>query len=92
MKTITFTITDEEELILLTDLKDVTGWTEAMLDGHINRSWKKFANKWSLVLLNDPNYTDPIPSNKTEFINLVKSRDDYVHPSDLLEQYNTPNK
>ena len=82
MKTISFEITDEEELILLEELGDVSGWARGFVDGQVNRTWKKFCAHWSNVLLNDPDFNDPIPSNKTEFINLIKTRDDYVHHSE----------
>ena len=82
MVTITFEITEEQETILLEELGDVSGWAKVAVEGQCNRTWKTFCAKWSNILLNDPDFNDPIPSNKIDFINLVKTRDDYIHPLD----------
>ena len=33
--------------------------------------------EWTEKLMDDDSFTDPIPSNKDDFINLVTSREDY---------------
>ena len=34
-------------------------------------------NEWTTKLMNDEEFTDPIPSNKEDFVNLVLAREDY---------------
>ena len=34
-------------------------------------------NDWTTKLMNDASFTDPIPSNKADFVTLVTGRDDY---------------
>ena len=34
-------------------------------------------SQWTTKLMNDPTFTDSIPSNKTDFVNMVTARDDY---------------
>jgi hypothetical protein len=33
--------------------------------------------EWTTRLINDETFTDPIPSNKTDFVNLVTAMPDY---------------
>jgi len=83
-KTITINISDVDEKILYNDLlKDVDGnegikdWVERATVGRINHSWKEFRKEWIDRLMADETFTDPIPSNKEDFVNLVTARDDY---------------
>jgi hypothetical protein len=83
-KTITINISDVDEKILYNDLlKDVDGnegikdWVERATVGRINHSWKEFRKEWIDRLMADDSFTDTIPSNKEDFINLVTARDDY---------------
>jgi len=83
-KTITINISDVDEKILYNDLlKDVDGneglkdWVEKATVGRINHSWKEFRKEWIDRLMADETFTDPIPSNKEDFVNLVTARDDY---------------
>ncbi len=83
-KTITINISDVDEKILYNDLlKDVDGnegikdWVEKATVGRINHSWKEFRKEWIDRLMADETFTDPIPSNKTDFCELVMARDDY---------------
>ena len=83
-KTITINISDVDEKILYNDLlKDVDGneglkdWVEKATVGRINHSWKEFRKEWIDRLMADDSFTDTIPSNKEDFVNLVTARDDY---------------
>jgi hypothetical protein len=87
-KTITINISDIDEKILYDQLlttvtKDgvdnegIKDWHEQASSGKINNAWKKFQQEWTTKLINDSSFTDPIPSNKTDFVNLVTSRSDY---------------
>ena len=83
-KTITINISDVDEKILYDILKkDESGvegiqdWTDKAVTGRINHAWKEFKNHWVDVLMNDSSFTDAIPSNKTDFVNLVTARADY---------------
>jgi len=87
-KTITINISDIDEKILYDQLlttvtKDgvdnegIKDWHEQASSGKINNAWKKFQQEWTVKLMNDSSFTDPIPSNKTDFVNLVTARSDY---------------
>jgi len=87
-KTITITISDTDEKILYNDLlttvtKDgvnnegIKDWHEQASIGKINSCWKRFRAEWTQKLMDDSSFTDPIPSNKTDFVNLVTARSDY---------------
>jgi hypothetical protein len=83
-KTITINISDVDEKILYNDLlKDVDGneglkdWVEKATVGRINHSWKEFRKEWIDRLMADETFTDPIPSNKEDFVALVTARADY---------------
>ena len=87
-KTITINISDVDEKILYNDLLKVVShdgvdneglkdWTEKAVIGRINHSWKEFRKEWIDRLMADDSFTDTIPSNKEDFINLVTARDDY---------------
>jgi hypothetical protein len=36
-------------------------------------------NNWTTQLMNDPSFTDGIPSSQDAFVNLVTSRSDYMN-------------
>jgi len=83
-KIITINISDVDEKILYNDLlKDVDGneglkdWVEKATVGRINHSWKEFRKEWIDRLMADETFTDPIPSNKEDFVALVTARADY---------------
>jgi len=79
----TVSLTDTQQKILsdaLYNAADNAGidlWIQAALDGKINNCWKRFRNHWTQVLMNDSSFTDAIPSNQTDFVNLVLARSDY---------------
>ena len=87
-KTITITISDTDEKILYNDLlttvsndgvdnEGIKDWHEKASAGKINNCWKRFQNEWTTRLMNDSSFTDPIPSNKDDFVALVTARSDY---------------
>lgn len=87
-KTITINISDIDEKILYDQLlktvdndgvsnEGIKDWHEKASSGKINNAWKKFRQEWTQKLMDDDSFTDPIPSNKTDFVNLVTARSDY---------------
>ena len=75
--TITVNIDDTNEKILKNDLLDVNQWVQDAVVGKENNAWKRFKTEWTTKLMNDSSFTDPIPSNKNDFVNLVTARSDY---------------
>jgi|TARA_B110000211_G_scaffold160669_1_gene181768 hypothetical protein len=75
--------TDLQQQILTTDLFNDTdnagldAWVQGVVDGEVNRSWKKFQDHWTNVLINDASFTDGIPSAQADFVTLILSRADY---------------
>ena len=45
--------------------------------GQIAHCWPLMQNEWITRLMNDASFTDPIPSNKDDFVALVTGRDEY---------------
>ena len=87
-KTITISISDVDEKILYNDLlttvkndgvdnEGIKDWHEKASSGKINNAWKRFRTEWTQKLMEDDSFTDAIPSNKTDFVNLVTARSDY---------------
>ena len=75
--TVTVTINDIDEKVLLNDLLDINEWVQSAVSGKINNCWGRMQTNWTQQLMNDESFTDSIPSNKTDFVTLVTSRDDY---------------
>ena len=75
--TITVTINDTDQKIMKNDLLDLDTWVQDAVIGKKNNTWKRFQSEWTKKLMNDETFTDPIPSNKTDFVNLVTARPDY---------------
>ena len=80
----TISLTDEQQKILSHDLyndvstnEGIDKWIQDAVDGKVNNAWKRFQNEWTKKLMDDPSFTDPIPSNKADFIALVTARADY---------------
>ena len=74
---ITVTLDDTQQKVMKNDLLDIQDWTEKAVIGKENNSWTRFQNEWTTKLMNDETFTDPIPSNKVAFVNLVTARADY---------------
>ena len=77
-------ITDLQQKILsdslYNDMSNNAGlddWIQKALDGKINNCWKRMRTEWTQKLMDDDSFTDPIPSNQTDFVNLVTARADY---------------
>ena len=75
--TITVSISDTDEKIMKNDLLDLDQWVQEAVTGKINNAWKRFQSEWTTKLMNDETFTDSIPSNQTDFVNLVTARADY---------------
>ena len=75
--TITVTINDIDQKCMKNDLLDLDDWVQKAVDGKKNNCWKRFQQEWTTKLMNDDSFTDPIPSNKVAFVNLVTARTDY---------------
>ena len=75
--TITVTINDDDQKIMKNDVVDLDQWVQLAVTGKINACWIRMHATWSSQLLNDESFTDPVPSNKTDFLNLVLSRPEY---------------
>ena len=75
--TITVTIDDTDQKCMKNDLLDLDTWVQDAVTGKKSNCWKRFQREWTTKLMNDESFTDAIPSNKTDFVNLVTARDDY---------------
>tara|TARA_R100000353_G_C6503936_1_gene194839 strand:+ start:1417 stop:1713 length:297 start_codon:yes stop_codon:yes gene_type:complete len=74
---ITITINDTDQKILKNDLLDINEWCQSAITEKINNSWKRMQSNWTTKLMNDESFTDSIPSNKIDFVNLITARSDY---------------
>lgn len=79
MATITLTVevTDTEQAVLLNDLLSIDDWLQAAMQGKKNNCWKRMQQDWTVKLMNDDSFTDPIPSNQADFVALILARGDY---------------
>jgi hypothetical protein len=84
--TITVTINDTDQKCLKNDLLDINDWVQNAVSGKINNCWKRMQTEWTTKLMNDESYTDPIPSNKDDFVTLVTSRSDYKTRAEREEE------
>ena len=75
--TITVTVDDTDQAVLLNDILNIDTWVQDAVTGKINNSWKRMQSEWTTKLMNDDSFTDSIPSNKADFVTLVTARDDY---------------
>ena len=75
--TITVTIDDTDQKCMKNDLLDINQWVQDAVTGKKNNCWKRFQREWTTKLMEDESFTDAIPSNKTDFVNLVTARADY---------------
>ena len=77
MTDITISINETDKKILENSTPNINDWVQGAVNGKIHRSWEKFQSEWTTKLMNDESFTDPIPSNKNDFVNLVTARSDY---------------
>ena len=75
--TITVSISDTDEKIMKNDLLDLDQWVQDAVTGKKSNCWKRFRQEWTTKLMDDASFTDPIPSDKESFVNLVTARADY---------------
>ena len=75
--TVTVTVDDTDQKVLKNDIIDIDSWVQEAVEGKIYNCWKRMQNNWTTKLIDDSSFTDPIPSNKTDFVTLVTSRADY---------------
>jgi hypothetical protein len=75
--TITVTINNTDQKIMQNDLLNIKEWVQNAVSGKQSNCWKRLQREWTDKLMNDESYTDPIPSNKNDFVTLVTSRADY---------------
>lgn len=80
--TITIEISETDQKILENDLLDINEWCQNAITGKINNCWKRMQSDWTTKLMSDESYTDPIPSNKIDFVNLITARPDYQSRSE----------
>ena len=79
----TVSITDLQQKILSNDLYNDTDnagldlWIQNAYDGKVNNCWKRMQREWTQKLMDDESFTDPIPSNQADFVDLVTARPDY---------------
>ena len=78
---ITINVDDTDEKVLLNDIADIDAWAQEAITGKVNNCWKRMKNDWTTKLMDDKSFTDPIPSNKAEFVTLVTARADYQNRS-----------
>jgi hypothetical protein len=81
-KTVTTTISETDQKILNNDLLDIDAWVQNALVGKINNCWNRMKESWTNRLMDDESFTDPIPSNKEDFVTLILSRPDYTNRAD----------
>ena len=75
--TLTVELTDTEQAILKNDLVDINAWLQAAMTGKVNNCWKRMQSEWTTRLIKDDSFTDPIPSSKDKFVEMVTKRSDY---------------
>ena len=80
--TITVKVSDTDQTVLKNDLLDIDAWVQDAMTGKINNCWKRMQREWTDKLMNDESFTDSIPSNKADFVKLVKARSDYKNRAD----------
>ena len=80
--TITITVNDTDQKVLKNDILDINQWCQDAITGKINNCWKRMQSNWTTKLMNDESFKDPIPSNKTDFVNLVTAHSDYKNRAD----------
>ena len=74
---ITVTINDTDQKCMKNDLLDLNQWVQEAVTGKKNNCWKRLQREWTQKFIDDESFTDPIPSNRTDFVNLVLSQPTY---------------
>lgn len=79
---ITISINDIDEKILKNDLLDIQAWVQDAINGKVDSCFGRMRSEWIQTLMNDPSFTDPIPSNKDAFVTLITSLPEYKNRSE----------
>lgn len=74
---LTITVSNLEQKILLDKLLDIDDFIQKAMVGQIDHCWTEMQLQWTKKLIDDVSFTDPIPSNKEDFVTLVTNRADY---------------
>lgn len=74
---LTVSVSETEQKILLDRIVDIDDFIQKAMIGQIDHCWTLMQNEWTTKLINDESFTDPIPSNKEDFVVLVTGRPDY---------------
>ena len=75
---IKITISETDVKVLNNDLTDIQKWIEDAVSGKVDNCWSRMRQDWTIKLMDDPNFTDPIPSNKEDFTSLISIINDYL--------------
>ena len=84
-------LTKADEDILENDLTDIDSWIQSAVEGKINKCWLRMREEWTDRLMNDDSFTDPIPSNKEDFVKLILERSDYTKSKDRAAEMKVDN-
>lgn len=82
---ITISINDVDEKILLNDLINIEQWINNAVAGKVDNCFSRMRSDWVQRLMNDPSFTDSIPSNKDDFVDLVTSLPNYKNRAESDE-------
>ena len=74
--TLKIEVDDTQQAMLNNDLLDINQWLQDAMTGKINNCWKRMQREWTDKLMNDSSFTDPIPSNQSDFVKLITARSD----------------
>ena len=80
--TITVTISDTDQNVLANDLADINAWVQSAVEGKLNNCFKRMRADWTARLMEDDGFSDPIPSNKDDFVAMVIARPNYTNRAD----------
>ena len=83
---ITLSISDEDQKILEDNLINPELWIKTMVSENTANCYSRLQQKWTVKLMEDSEFTDAIPSNKSDFITLVTERSDYKTAKEISEQ------
>ena len=83
---IKITLSETDIIILNNDIVDIKKWIEDAVSGKSHNCWSRMRQEWTMKLMDDPTFTEPIPSNKEDFIFLVTSRPDYKSAAQRKEE------
>ena len=80
--TITITISETDQHVLANDISDINAWVQSAVAGKLDNCFKRMRTDWTARLMADDGFTDPIPSNKDDFVAMVIARPNYTSRAD----------